>query len=310
MKRKYHYLLGFIIILFSYFGIFCFPNIMINSSINALLIFREKLFPSIFPFFVLSFLFINMGYPLILNKYFKNITRKIFHLSENTTFILLMSIISGFPSGAKYIVKDYNNNYITKEEGNQLLLFTHFANPLFVLGTCGILLNSKRLAYKILICQLLANIILGILVRPKNITITKKKEVVFSTPSLISILPDAINEAMEVLIFMLGSITIFQFFTNCFLLFTNESVLFKTIFTGIMDLTSGINLVPTLSISIELKALLMLIFITFGSLSVHLQVINAIKNTNLSYTNFFIGRILESIIAIILFLLINYFLKQ
>lgn len=303
MKRKYHYLLGFIIILFSYFGIFCFPNIMINSSINALLIFREKLFPSIFPFFVLSFLFINMGYPLILNKYFKNITRKIFHLSENTTFILLMSIISGFPSGAKYIVKDYSNNYITKEEGNQLLLFTHFANPLFVLGTCGILLNSKRLAYKILICQLLANIILGILVRPKNITTTKKKEVVFSTPSLISILPDAINEAMEVLIFMLGSITIFQFFTNCFLLFTNESVLFKTIFTGIMDLTSGINLVPTLSISIELKALLMLIFITFGSLSVHLQVINAIKNTNLSYTNFFIGRILESIIAIIIFLL-------
>ena len=303
MKRKYHYLLAFIIIMFSYLGIFCFPNIMINSSINALLIFREKLFPSIFPFFVLSFLFINMGYPLILNKYFKNITRKIFHLSENTTFILLMSIISGFPSGAKYIVKDYNNNYITKEEGNQLLLFTHFANPLFVLGTCGILLNSKRLAYKILICQLLANIILGILVRPKNITITKKKEVVFSTPSLISILPDAINEAMEVLIFMLGSITIFQFFTNCFLLFTNESVFFKTIFTGIMDLTSGINLVPTLSTSIELKALLMLIFITFGSLSVHLQVINAIKNTNLSYTNFFIGRILESIIAIIIFLL-------
>lgn len=303
MKRKYYYLLGLTIIIFSYLGIFCFPNIMINSSINALLIFREKLFPSIFPFFVLSFLFINMGYPLILNKYFKNITRKIFHLSENTTFILLMSIISGFPSGAKYIVKDYSNNYITKEEGNQLLLFTHFANPLFVLGTCGILLNSKRLAYKILICQLLANIILGILVRPKNITITKKKEVVLSTPSLISILPDAINEAMEVLIFMLGSITIFQFFTNCFLLFTNESVFFKTIFTGIMDLTSGINLVPTLPISIDLKALLMLIFITFGSLSVHLQVINAIKNTNLSYTNFFIGRILESIIAIILFLL-------
>lgn len=302
MKRKYHYLLVFIIIMFSYLGIFCFPKVMINSSINALLIFREKLFPSIFPFFVLSFLFINMGYPLILNKYFKNITRKVFHLSENTSFILLMSIISGFPSGAKYVVKDYSNNYITKEEGNQLLLFTHFANPLFVLGTCGILLNSKRLAYKILICQLFANIILGILVRPKEITISPKKEVVSTTtPSLISILPDAINESMEVLIFMLGSITIFQFFTNCFLLFTNETVFFKTIFTGIMDLTSGINLVPTLSISIELKALLMLIFITFGSLSVHLQVINAIKNTNLSYTNFFIGRILESIIAVILF---------
>ena len=72
-----------------------------------------------------------------------------------------------------------------------------------------------------------------------------------------------------------------------------------------MDLTSGISLVPTLSISLELKALLMLIFITFGSLSVHLQVINAIKNTNLSYTNFFIGRILETLVATILFFVIH-----
>ena len=68
-----------------------------------------------------------------------------------------------------------------------------------------------------------------------------------------------------------------------------------------MDLTSGISLVPNLSISLELKGLIMLIFITFGSLSVHLQVINAIKSTNLSYANFFIGRILETVIAVSLF---------
>ena len=293
MKRKYYYLLGFIVIMFAYLGIFCFPDIMITSSINSLLIFKEKLFPSIFPFFVLSFLFINMKYPLILNKYLKN-----------TTSILFLSIISGFPSGAKYIVKYYNSGYITKKEGDQLLLYTHFANPLFVLGTCGLLLNSKVLAYKILICQLLANIILAILTKDKEGSSMKEKEVVTDIPNLLFVLPDAINEAMEVLIFMLGSITIFQFFTNCVLSFTNESLLTKTIFTGIMDLTSGISLVPNTFLSLKLKGLLMLCFITFGSLSVHLQVINALKNTNLSYTNFFIVRILETIIAVILFLII------
>ena len=293
MKRKYYYLLGFIVIMFAYLGIFCFPDIMITSSINSLLIFKEKLFPSIFPFFVLSFLFINMKYPLILNKYLKN-----------TTSILFLSIISGFPSGAKYIVKYYNSGYITKKEGDQLLLYTHFANPLFVLGTCGLLLNSKVLAYKILICQLLANIILAILTKDKEGSSMKEKEVVTDIPNLLFVLPDAINEAMEVLIFMLGSITIFQFFTNCVLSFTNESLLTRTIFTWIMDLTSGISLVPNTFLSLKLKGLLMLCFITFGSLSVHLQVINALKNTNLSYTNFFIGRILETIIAVILFLII------
>lgn len=303
MKKKYYYFLGAFILLFAYFGIFCFPTVMINSSINALLIFREKLFPSIFPFFVLSFLFINMGYPIILSKYFKKPMNIIFHLSENASFILLMSMISGFPSGAKYIVKDYEAGHINKEEANHLLVFTHFANPLFVIGTCGLLLNNKRLAYKIFIIQLLANIILGILIRPKARRETVKKEVEFPpTPNILLFLSDAINESMQVLIFMLGSITIFQFFTNCFLLFFNESNLTKVIFSGFMDLTTGISLVPTLHFSLKIKALIMLNFITFGSLSVHLQVINAIKETNLSYYNFLIGRVLQSVIASIFFL--------
>ena len=303
MKKKYYYLLGAIILLFAYFGIFCFPTVMINTSINALLIFREKLFPSIFPFFVLSFLFINMGYPVILSKYFKKIMNCIFHLGENSSFILLMSMISGFPSGAKYIVKDYEAGYISKDEGNHLLVFTHFANPLFVLGTCGLLLGNKRLAYKIFIIQLLSNIVLGILLRPKVRKETVKKEVELPpTPNILLFLPDAINETMQVLIFMLGSITIFQFFTNCFLLFFNESNFTKVIFSGFMDLTTGISLVPTLDFSLKIKALMMLNFITFGSLSVHLQVINVIKKTDLSYYNFLIGRVLQSVIASILFL--------
>ena len=303
MKKKYYYLLGAIILLFAYFGIFCFPTVMINTSINALLIFREKLFPSIFPFFVLSFLFINMGYPVILSKYFKKIMNYIFHLGENSSFILLMSMISGFPSGAKYIVKDYEAGYISKDEGNHLLVFTHFANPLFVLGTCGLLLGNKRLAYKIFIIQLLSNIILGILLRPKVRKEVIKKEVELPpTPNILLFLPDAINEAMQVLIFMLGSITIFQFFTNCFLLFFNESNFTKVIFSGFMDLTTGISLVSTLDFPLKIKALIMLNFITFGSLSVHLQVINAIKKTDISYYNFLIGRVLQSVIASILFL--------
>ena len=303
MKKKYYYFLGAIILLFAYFGIFCFPTVMINTSINALLIFREKLFPSIFPFFVLSFLFINMGYPVILSKYFKKIMNCIFHLGENSSFILLMSMISGFPSGAKYIVKDYEAGYISKDEGNHLLVFTHFANPLFVLGTCGLLLENKGLAYKIFIIQLLSNIVLGILLRPKVRKETVKKEVELPpTPNILLFLPDAINEAMQVLIFMLGSITIFQFFTNCFLLFFNESNFTKVIFSGLMDLTTGISLVPTLDFPLKIKALIMLNFITFGSLSVHLQVINVIKKTDLSYYNFLIGRVLQSVIASILFL--------
>ncbi len=56
-----------------------------------------------------------------------------------------------------------------------------------------------------------------------------------------------------------------------------NQTLLKSFFSGFMDLTTGISLVPTLNFPLKIKALIMLNFITFGSLSVHLQVINAIK---------------------------------
>ena len=72
--------------------------------------------------------------------------------------------------------------------------------------------------------------------------------------------------------------------------------------TGILDLTSGISIVNTLGLSRDLMGLIILSFITFGSFSVHIQVINNIKEQDLSYKYFFLGRIIETAIAICLYL--------
>ena len=155
MKKKYQYLFWFVLIFFFYLCIFLSPDKALSACKNAITIFFGNLFPSIFPFFLLSFLLLHMGY----TKYFKllleNIMRILFHIGGNASFVLIMSIISGFPSGAKYIASLYEDKMLSKEEGNYLLLFTHFANPLFLFGTCGMLLKKQSLAYKIFIIQLL-----------------------------------------------------------------------------------------------------------------------------------------------------------
>ena len=61
MKKKYQELLAVLIILFIYIGIFLKPTLIIESGINSLNIFKTKLFPSIFPFFVLSYLILDLG---------------------------------------------------------------------------------------------------------------------------------------------------------------------------------------------------------------------------------------------------------
>lgn len=302
MKKKYQELFAVLIILFIYLGIFINPSLIIESGISSINIFKTKLFPSIFPFFVLASLLLELGIATKISNKLNPIFKRLFHVEGNSSFIILVSIISGFPSGSKYVVESYKNKTIDRNTANYLLTFTHFANPLFILGTCGIILNSLSLAYKILIIQIISNLILGIILRPKEI-ITSKKINNYQTKSLLEALPKAINDAIKLLLFMLGSITFFMFFSKLLTSFLSLNPFFETIITGILDMTSGISLVPSIDTTNYIRGLLVLTFITFGSFSVHLQVLNNIKEEDLEYKYFFFGRIIETSIALLLYIL-------
>ena len=302
MKRKYQELLAVLIILFIYLGIFINPSLIIESGITSINIFKTKLFPSIFPFFVLASLLLELGLATKISKKLNPLFKRLFHVEGNSSFIILVSIISGFPSGSKYIVESLKTKSISKDTANYLLTFTHFANPLFVLVTCGLILNSISLAYKILIIQILSNLILGIILRPKEIVFSK----ITNNPqnkSFLEALPKAINDAIKVLLFMLGSITFFMFFSKLLTSTLSLNPFFKTIITGILDMTSGISLVNTINTTNYIRGLLVLTFITFGSFSVHLQVLNNIKEEDIEYKYFFLGRIIETSIALLLYIL-------
>ena len=302
MKRKYQELLAVLIILFLYLGIFINPSLIIESGISSINIFKTKLFPSIFPFFVLASLLLELGLATKISIKLNPLIRKIFHVEGNSSFIILVSLISGFPSGSKYIVESLKTKSISKDTANYLLTFTHFANPLFVLGTCDLILNSISLAYKILIIQILSNLILGIIIRPKEI-ISSKITNNHQNKSFLEALPKAINDAIKVLLFMLGSITFFMFFSKLLTTTLSLNPFFNTILTGLLDMTSGISLVNTIDTTNYIKGLLVLTFITFGSFSVHLQVLNNIKEVDIDYKYFFLGRIIQTSIASLLYIL-------
>ena len=302
MKKKYQELFAVLIILFLYLGIFINPSLIIESGISSINIFKTKLFPSIFPFFVLASLLLELGIATKISNKLNPIFKKLFHVEGNSSFIILVSIISGFPSGSKYVVESYKNKTIDRNTANYLLTFTHFANPLFILGTCGLILNSLSLAYKILIIQIISNLIFGIILRPKEI-ISSKKINNYQNKSFLEALPKAINDAIKLLLFMLGSITFFMFFSKLLTSFLSLNPFFETIITGILDMTSGISLVPSIDTTNYIRGLLVLTFITFGSFSVHLQVLNNIKEEDLEYKYFFFGRIIETSIALLLYIL-------
>ena len=292
MKKTYQRLtiIIFLLVLLTLYTIN--SSLIIKSILEYTKLFITRLFPTNFIFFVLSTILIDQGLIELINNKLK--------LDGSVFYVTIMSILSGIPSGSKYTKDLLEKGIIEEKTANYLLSFTHFPNPMFVLSTVTTLINSK-IALKILITLILSNLIIAFIFKPK------KKEV-YKTNSSISndfssSLAKAILDAIKVIIIIYGTSVFFYLITVIINKYLTLTVFSHVILNGVFDLTKG--LFSTILISNELlRSLLIIIFFAFGSLSIHIQIKSIISNTSLKYKKFILGRILQIMISITLFLLL------
>ena len=301
MKNKLLELLIMVIFL----SLLITPSLITTEILAALKVFFNTLFPSIFPFFLISDLLISYDFPNTLNRYLKTITRYLFHVENAASFIIIMSMLSGFPSGAKYIKTLLDKGSIDLDEANYLIVFTHFANPLFVLTVTKGIFKNTTLSYIILICMYLSNLILGLIVRPKKIKTNKKRLESTVIPNFSINLTSSIISSFKLLAIILGNTCFFYIITGLLIKLCNFNQLMTILVNGFFDMTRGITSINNLSGFITLKSIIILTFLAFGGVNINMQVASIISNSNIKYSNFLIGRICQCAISITLFLLIT-----
>ena len=278
-------------------------NLVTKELINALNTFIYILFPSIFPFFLISDLLIEYNFVYTLNKLLSKFTKTVFHTTSAASFIIIMSMVSGFPSGSKYIRSLYDKKMISINQANYLITFTHFANPLFVLTVTKIIFNNSIIPIYILISMYLSNIIIGIITRPKTI----EKEInlyIKKTEDFSSSLTKSIKSSINLLIIILGNTCFFFLITELINTYFNLNSFLAVLINGFFDITKGINSLKVLDTAIIFKAILSITFICFGGINIHMQVKSIISDTSIKYKNFLLGRICQCGIAILIFYLL------
>lgn len=78
-------------------------------------------------------------------------------------------------------------------------------------------------------------------------------------------------------------------------------------FKGFLEITSGIKILSSLSIDINILLPLIALILGFGGISVHMQVASIISHTDLSLKPYLIGKTLHGIFAgIITYCILNY----
>ena len=253
-----------------------------DQILTALSLFETKVFPSLFPFLVLSPFFIQYGFFDWIKKYLGPLVKRLFHISENGSYLFFMSMISGFPSSAGYAKNLEEENLLSKEEAFHILLFSHFSNPLFILS----MISTRPLL--VLFSHYLGNFFLGICFRFHSPTKQTKKETSKNSKSFFEIFSSSIHQAMENLLFILGVIVFF---------FVVNAIIPNHITNFTLELSQGLHYLTTLNISPKMVAVLSCFLLSFGGFSVHLQTYGILANWQISYFPYLLTRIIHGVFS-------------
>lgn len=308
MKTKYKNIIIIICSLFFFVNLIIYRNLVFDTVGFSLNIWITSLLPALFPFFIVSDMLINYDVIKYFPKVIRNSIKYLFNVSDNGLVIILLSMLSGFPSNARNIKNMYLDKKITKEEGEHLLYFTHFSNPMFILGTIPLILNSNKISKYILISHYLANIILGICLRKYNrVNDSNNSNYKEDKHNFGLVLTTSIRKSLDSVLGILGTLTVFLIISTLLINFFNLDNTSSLLVKSILELTSGLKELGSYNLLDKYLLIISSCILSFGGLSVHMQVINELVDTDISYKNYFIGRILQVVLSLGISYLISLF---
>lgn len=306
MNKKLNSLLISLITLFILSQFFINSELLINTFFNSINLFIYNLFPNIFVFFIITDILNNYNFSYYLEKILGNIFSKIYKLPKNASYIIFMSLFSGFPSNSKLIKEGLDNKKINTFDATKLLTMTHFSNPLFIIYSVGInFFHDKKIGIIIFISHFITNFIIGFLFRNiYKINENNYQNTFINPKSFMETIKTSINNTFMISFNILGIIIFFSILTTIINNYLDLNPFSNTILNGILEITNGLKLLSNLSLDKIKAATLATFFISFGGLSIHMQIMSILSKYKLNYLIYFISRIMHAGISSIISLII------
>lgn len=290
----------FIVTLFV--SIIFFSNEFSNGILRGLYLCGEVLIPSLFPFMILANFIINCNSLKFLNRILSPFTKAIFGVDGSCSLAIILSLIGGYPVGAKSVAELKENKIINENTAKKLSYSLVGSGPGFLIVYVGNkLLKSTKLGLILFCGQILSVIFLGLVNKYafKGVkTHNSKLELCANEASVSDILIKSIKNGTYSIIEMCGTVLAFSGFINIFkdMEIFSYVAIFLEVTTATQILANNYSLLP-LAFSVG-----------FGGLCVHFQIFQILKNININKLLFFFFRILQGLVmTLITYLFISFF---
>ena len=296
-------------------GLMAEPAAAAQASRDGIKLCLDVIVPSLFPFFVLSTLTVELGLAGYLGKALEGIMRPLFRLNGACSAAVVLGFVGGYPVGAKTAITLYEKGECTKTEAERLLSFCNNSGPAFILGAvgAGIFSNSAvgRLLY---LAHAAASITVGLIFRfykyrepigkgrVRNSRAASKLSKAFtlsvrsSFDTILGVCAFVIFFSVAIrMLYAMGILPMLGGFFGNMLGIGAESA--ERLLTGIIEITSGLWTLQGISVDIAAKLAMAAFMLGWAGLSVHCQVLSFIGESGLSAWTYVAGKVLHGIIS-------------
>lgn len=286
------------------------PKIYSASCLNAISVWAFKVLPSLFPFFIFSKIIVGLIEPkqTKLDKLFA----KIYHTPATSSSIYLLSILSGYPMGAKLICNMFERGVYTSDDAKRMLAFCSVSGPMFMVGTVGVaIFGAQKAGFVILISNLLASLINGLVFRGKKAE--KNKDLPIKTgQESSSLLADSVYDAL-ISILLVGAYMVLAFLVIDILKNThiltfvstlickpfggNGTQIVQAVLSGFVEITRGIIDLNLLDCALKIKVILSSGLIGFGGICIMLQSTTFLKKLDIKFSFVLLQKFVQGVLA-------------
>ena len=112
----------------------CCPKEVFNGASEGLLLWFQILFPTLFPFLLITDLLMATGGIRMISKVLSVPFGILFRVSGEGSFAVVAGFLCGYPMGAKITADLIRNQSISVEEGTYLLSFCNNTSPIFIMN--------------------------------------------------------------------------------------------------------------------------------------------------------------------------------
>lgn len=287
----------------------------VNSAIlvnNGLTTWYKHMIPSLFPFMILSGFLLRSGLSFQVSSILNPILGRLFRLSPNCIYIIIMGFLCGFPMGANVIAQSISLNIISKREAELLLAFCNNIGPIYIISfamaACPYypLLITMSIMYGL---PLLYGLFLRY-TRYKDIPYCIKYEITNNCPyvntnntnNYLDAFQESLQKAITSIVTLGAYMVVFNVLQlplyNTFYKIPDKML---CIFKGLIEINSGINAIASFP---ELNIIVYSIFLPFCGLCCFFQTYAMIKDRPLSLRNYFIHKITQTLFTLILYVVL------